>query len=60
MDGPRRPGNTWYRVVTVTAGRPGTRSDPQYVGAAQTVLTDRMEASPVADGHSGVDIRPGS
>lgn len=48
------PGDAWYRVVA--AG--GARSEPQYVGAAETVLTDPLEAFDVAAGHTGVEIVP--
>lgn len=53
------PGDTWYRVVPVTGGRPGTQSRPLYAGATETVLTDPLETFDIADGHAGVDIRPG-
>ncbi|MFI7601412.1 cellulase family glycosylhydrolase [Actinoplanes sp. NPDC049681] len=49
------PGTTWYRVVPVN----GTPSPPLYAGAAESVLTDPLETFGIADGHSGVDIRPG-
>ncbi|MEV4641705.1 cellulase family glycosylhydrolase [Actinoplanes sp. NPDC049548] len=55
---PAPPGNAWYRVVAVTAGRPGVWSEPRYAAAAETVLTDPLQDFTLTDGHSGVEIRP--
>jgi hypothetical protein len=52
------PGGTWYRVVAVGLGRSVSRSEPQYAGAAETVLTDPLETFDLTAGHTGVDIRP--
>ncbi|MFI7545099.1 hypothetical protein [Actinoplanes sp. NPDC049599] len=52
------PGDAWYRVVAVNAGRTGPRSEPQDAGATETVLTDPMETFALTDSHAGVEIRP--
>ncbi|AEV84769.1 Endo-beta-mannanase [Actinoplanes sp. SE50] len=49
------PGNAWYRVV---AGN--RRSQPQYVGATDTVLVDPLESFGLTSGHTGVEIHPGT
>jgi hypothetical protein len=53
---PAAAGNAWYRVVA--AG--GNRSEPQYVGAKETVLTDPLETFDLTAGHTGVQIQPGT
>ncbi|GAA4601152.1 hypothetical protein BJY16_003782 [Actinoplanes octamycinicus] len=47
------PGNAWYRVVAGT-----TKSEPQFAGAAETVLVDPLESFGLTAGQAGVAIRP--
>ncbi|MEU4625728.1 carbohydrate binding domain-containing protein [Actinoplanes sp. NPDC023801] len=54
------PGDIWYRVTPFKGDRAGKASDPVYAARRDTVLVDPLETFDLADGHAGLELRPGA
>jgi mannan endo-1,4-beta-mannosidase len=56
---PAAPGDAWYRVTPVKGDKAGKTSDPMYAARRDTVVIDPLETFDLADGQTGLRLRPG-